>query len=419
MRPPVTGMRWRARAGPLAERNFRLLFLARTISLFGTALSPIATAFAVIELTGSPSDLGLVLAAAVLPQVVFLVVGGIWADRLPRHLTMIASDLVSGAAQAAIAALLLTGHAAVWHLIVLAAVRGTASAFFFPAATGLVPQTVTAARLQEANALLSLARNGTTIAGAAVGGLLVAGVGAGWALAADAASFGLGAVFLARLALPRDARATERNFLRELAEGWNEFRSRTWLWAVVAQFAFVNACATSAFVVLGPFVAERSLGGPAAWGLIVTCQAAGFACGGLLAFRLRPTRPLAAGLTAVLLAAAPLALLALSAPALATAAAAFLAGAGLEFFDVLWHTAVQQHVPEETLSRVSSYDWLGSLALAPVGAALAGPISEAIGVADTLWAAAAVVLVATAAVLAVADVRNLRRAAAAPAPQAA
>jgi MFS family permease len=397
------------RLGALAERDFRLLFLGRTISLAGSALAPVALAFAVVDLTGSPSDLGLVLAAFVLPQLAFVLVGGIWADRLPRHLVMIVSDLVSGAVQGSIALLLLTGTAQIWHLVVLAAVRGTAGAFFFPASTGVVPETVSAGRLQQANALLGLSRNGTTIGGAALGGLLVAGIGPGWTLAVDAATFGLGAIFLGLLSLPPGSRLPERHFVRELVEGWNEFRSRTWLWAMVVQFAIINATAVSAFLVLGPFIAERSLGGAAAWGAILSAQAAGLVVGGLLGLRYRPEHPLLTATLAFIPTAAPLALLALTAPLAAIAIAAFLAGLGMELFNVLWQTTVQEQIPEDKLSRVSSYDWLGSLALAPVGAASVGPVAEAVGTSETLWAAAAVVVVACLAVLAVADVRNVRR----------
>jgi len=394
--------------GALAERNFRLFFLSRTISLLGSSLAPIALAFAVIDLTGSPSDLGLVLAAIVVPQLVFLLVGGIWADRLPRHLTMIAADLVSGAAQGAIALLLLTDRAEIWHLIALGVIRGTASAFFFPASTGLVPQVVTPGRLQQANALLGLSRNGTTVGGAALGGALVAAVGPGWTLAIDALTFGLGAAFLSTLRLPRDARLAGRRFLAELAEGWQEFRSRTWLWSVVAQFAVMNAFATGAFFVLGPFVAERSLGGAASWGLILAAQAAGMVLGGLISLRYRPERPLLTGTLTLLVTAPPLALLAQAAPLPAIALAAVVAGIASELYQVLWLTTLQQHIPADKLSRVSSYDWLGSLALAPVGAALIGPLSAAIGTTETLWAAAVIVVVTTLAVLAVSDVRNLR-----------
>jgi MFS family permease len=322
---------------------------------------------------------------------------------------MIVADLVSGAAQGVIALLLLTGTAEIWHLIALAAVRGTASAFFFPASTGIVPQLVSPERLQPANALLGLSRNGTSIAGAATAGLLVAAVGPGWTLAVDAVTFGLGAIFLGLLSLPRASRLPERHFVRELVEGWNEFRSRTWLWAIVIQFAVINAVAVSAFMVLGPFVAERSLGGPAAWGLILAAQAAGLVAGGLIGLRYRPARPLVTATLAFLLTAPPLAFLALTAPVFGVALAAFLAGIGSELFDVLWRTTVQEQVPEDKLSRVSAYDWLGSLALTPVGAATVGPLADAIGTSEMLWIAAAVVVLACLAVLAVDDVRNVGR----------
>jgi predicted MFS family arabinose efflux permease len=322
---------------------------------------------------------------------------------------MIASDLVSGGAQGAAALLLVTGTAEIWHLIALAALRGTAGAFFYPASTGIVPQVVTPGRLQQANALLGLSRNGTSIGGAALAGLLVASVGPGWTLAFDAATYGLGAIVLARLSLPRRMQLPERRFIRELAEGWNEFRSRTWLWVMVIQFAVINAVAVSAFMILGPFVAERSLGGPAAWGLIVAAQAAGLVAGGLIGLRYRPARPLRTATLAFLLTAPPLAFLALTAPVVGIGVAAFLAGIGSELFDVLWRTTIQEQIPEEKLSRVSAYDWLGSLALAPVGAATVGPLADAIGISEMLWIAAGVVVLACLAVLAVDDVRSLGR----------
>lgn len=395
--------------GPLAERDFRLLFLGRTISLFGTAFAPIALAFAVVTLTGSPSDLGLVLSAYMLAHLVFLLAGGVWADRLPRNLVMVTSDLLSGATQIAAAVLLLAGIAQTWHLIVLAALRGGASAFFMPASTGLVPKVVSAARLQQANALLSLSRNSTRIAGVALAGLLVATVGPGWALALDGATYGIGAFFIGMLRLPPAEPAVNREFRRELAEGWREFRSRSWLCVTIVQFALINAYAIGAFLVLGPFVAERSLGGASAWGFILAAEAAGMILAGIVALRYRPERPLLVATLAVLTMAPLLALMGMAAPLLLILPAAMLAGIGLELYGVFWDTTLQEHIPDEKLSRVSSYDVLGSFALIPVGVAVMGPISGAIGVADTLMGAALVVVVATLAVISVADVRNLRR----------
>jgi len=395
--------------GPLAERDFRLLFLGRTISLFGTAFAPIALAFAVIELTGSPSDLGLVLGAYMLAHLVFLLAGGVWADRLPRNLVMVTSDLLSGGAQLIAAGLLLTGSAQTWHLVVLGAIRGGASAFFMPASTGLVPQVVSAGRLQQANALLSLSRNSTRIAGVAIAGILVATIGPGWALALDGVTYAFGALFVAMLKAAPPEPAENREFMRELAEGWREFRSRHWLCVTIIQFALINAYAIGAFLVLGPFVAEKHLGGAAAWGFILAAEAAGMIAAGLVALRYRPERPLLVATLAVLTMAPLLALLGLAAPLAVILPAAFVAGVGLELYGVFWDTTLQQHIPDEKLSRVSSYDVLGSFALIPVGVALMGPISDAIGVAETLLGAAFVVVVATIAVISVPDVRNLRR----------
>lgn len=395
--------------GPLAERDFRLLFIGRTISLFGSSFAPIALAFAVITLTGSPSDLGLVLSAYMLAHLVFLLAGGVWADRLPRHLVMVTSDVLSAGAQIAAAILLLGGIAETWHLIVLAAIKGGASAFFMPASTGLVPQIVSAPRLQQANALLSLSRNSTRIAGVALAGLLVATVGAGWALALDGATYALGAVFVGMLKLPPVEAKKDRKFVRELAEGWHEFRSRSWLCVTIVQFALINAYAIGAFLVLGPFVAEKELGGAAAWGFILAAEAVGMILAGIVALRYRPERPLLVATLAVLTMAPLLALLGIAAPLMLILPAALLAGVGLELYGVFWDTTLQQHIPDEKLSRVSSYDVLGSFALIPVGVAVMGPISGAIGVANTLIGAALVVVVATGAVICVRDVRNLRR----------
>ena len=401
---------------PLAEREFRLLFLGRTVSLFGSAFAPVALAFAVLDLTGSASDLGLVVAAGVVPQIFFLLVGGIWADRLPRHHLMVASDVVAGAAQATIAALVLTGSAEVWHLVGLQLVRGVASSFFYPAAQAIVPDTVGAGLLQEANALLRLTRNGTQIAGTAAGGILVAAIGSGWALAFDAATYLAGAAFLVALRLPRGLTLPERHFVRELREGWDAFRSRAWLWGIVVQFAFVNACSVGAWSVLGPFVADRELGGPVAWGVILAAQSAGLIVGGVVTLRYRPERLLLVATLAIFLIAPPLLLLAVPAAAWVVAAAAFVAGVGIELFGVFWDVAMQQQIPPDQLSRVYSYDMLGSFVFIPLGAAVAGPVADHAGVGETLVGAAALIVVATALVLLIEEVRTLRRRTAQPEP---
>jgi MFS family permease len=398
------------RGGPLGGREFRLLFLGRVVSMLGNAIAPVALAFAVLDLTGSKSDLGFVLAARSVPQVLFLVFGGVVADRLPRHRVMVASSLVSGASQGGIALLLLTGNAALWHLVALVAVNGASSAFFFPASSGVIPQTVAPPQLQQANALLRLAVNATWIAGAAIGGVLVAATSPGWAILVDAATFALGAVFIGLMRLPAGLRMKGSTVLDELSEGWSEFRSRTWLWAIVLQFSIVNAVETGALSVLGPVVAKRDLGGAGAWGLILALQSAGLVTAGFLMLRLKPRRMLLVATLGVLLMGLPVIALAAPAPLAVVAGAAFVAGVGIETFGVLWDTTMQQEIPKEKLSRVYSYDALGSFVLIPIGLAAAGPVADAVGVQAALVGAVVLLLAATIPILGVRDVRELRRA---------
>jgi MFS family permease len=398
-----------SRLGPLTEPQFRLLFFGRAVSFLGNAVAPVALAFAVLDLTGSKSDLGLLLAARSLPQVVFILVGGAFADRLPRHHVMVASSVVSGLSQASIAVLLLTHHAQLWHLIVLSVVNGTSTAFFFPASSGVIPQTVPRELLQQANAVLRLVLNASSIIGAAVGGIAVAAVGPGWAIGFDGATFLLGAAFIGAMSIQAAEREEVTTLLAELREGWREFRGRTWLWAVVLQFSVVNAAEVGGQNVLGPVVAKKSLGGPAAWGTILAAEAVGLVVGGLIALRFRPHRMLLVATFGILVMPIVLVALAVPAPLLVVIAAAFVAGVGIETFGVLWDTTMQQEIPQAKLSRLYAYDMLGSIMFVPIGLAVAGPLAEAIGVRDTLWAAFACIELVSLAVLAVPEVRNLTR----------
>jgi predicted MFS family arabinose efflux permease len=392
---------------PLRHREFRLLFGARVVSIAGSAMAPIALAFGVLELGGSAGDLGFVLTLSILPQIVFLLAGGVVADRLPRHLVMIASNAVSGLAQAAAAFLLLTDRAEIWHLAVIAVVRSVASSFFFPAQQGIVPQTVPAGLLQPANALLRLTLNATNIGGAALGGAVVAAGGPGWALAFDAATYAAGALFLLPMRIVPPERASVQGFLAELRDGWGAFRSRTWLWVVVLGFAFSNGAQSAAFNVLGPIVAKESLGGAGVWGVILASTGIGLVLGGLVALRIRPARPLLVGVAAVVLLVPPIALLALRAPWQAIALAAVLSGIGIELFSVFWDLSVQGHVPNHQLSRVFAWDAIGSFVLMPAAYAVVGPVSEVVGITATLWACAAISTVAILAQLLSRDVREL------------
>jgi MFS family permease len=395
-----------SRLGALQERQFRLLFTGQLVSLLGDAFTQVALAFAVLDLTGSATDLGIVFAAKMIPLVGFLLVGGVFADRLERRLVMLTADVVRLGTQGSVALLVLTHSAQIWQLVVLQAISGTATAFFNPASTGLTPLTVSPERLQQANALRGLSMASAGIVGTALGGLLVSAIGAGWALAVDATSYGVSAIFLAQIVLPEHVKLPPQSFLRDLHDGWREFVSRTWVWIIVLA-ASVGNMTSAMYTVLVAVVAKESLGGPLALSLILGSLGAGALLGGLVALRIRVRRPLFFACSVVSLVVVPMLLLAAGAPAVVVAAGSFLGGAAGMIFNSLWETTLQQHVPPEALSRVSAYDWFGSLAFAPLGLVIAGPLSDAIGISETLVVAAVASLLLTLLCLATPSVRAI------------
>jgi MFS family permease len=393
--------------GVLNAPAFRLLFAGRAVSSIGGRLVPVALAFGVLDLTGSISDLGIVMAAQTAPLLVLVLVGGIWADRLSRRLVMLASDCVRAIAQALSAVLLLTGQAHIWQLAVLQALYGAAEAFFGPASIAVVPQTVPPDQLQRANALLGLTDNAASIVGPALAGLIVALASPGWGLAADSATFLLSGVFLSLLRLEAAPLPPRRSLLVELREGWTAFVSRTWMWTSVLYFTLYLAVGYAPFQVLGPAVARSELGGAGAWAAISAALGVGAVGGGLLGLRWKPRHPLRVSFV-VFLFSMPLLLVLLAgrAPLAAIIGLAVIDGAAGSIFNAFWYTALQTEVPPEELSRVSSWDYLGSLVLAPAGLVAVGPVAAAIGVSATLYGAAAAVALLSLAVLAVAAVRN-------------
>jgi MFS family permease len=406
---------FRRRLGALEERPFRLLWIGRTVSDAGDALVPVAIAFAVLDLTGSAADLGLVLAALFASRVVFIMVGGVWSDRLPRQLVMIAADVARALVHGLVALAFFTDAIEVWQLIVSSAVFGAASAFFGPASTGLVKSIVSPARLQEANALLGLSRNAARIFGPALAGLLVATVGFGVVFAVDAATFVVSAGFLLAMRLPPIATRERRaSFLADVAQGFAEVRRRAWLWTAFIAFAVSNLSMASYFV-LGPLVVENELGGAQAWGLIMTGGAVGGAVGSAIALRWRPGRPLVPAFLVMLSVSLLLVALVPPAPVPVLALAAGVTLAGVAAGNALWDTMLQQHVPQETISRVSALDWMVSLVFMPLGYIVAGPLANAIGLNATLLLAAGLAAAANLGVLLVPSVRSLRRVEPAPA----
>ncbi len=393
--------------GALRFGPFRLLFGAQAVSAFGDRLVPVALVFAVLELTGSVTDLGIVLACQTLPLLASVLLGGVWADRLQRQRVMLGSDLVRALAQAVSATLLLTGSADVWELCVLQALYGFAAGFFWPASTAVVPQTVDAASLQQANALIGLSRNVAMVLGPAVAGVLVATIGPSWGLALDAATFIVSAACLVAMPAAAHTPAARRSLAAELRDGWRGFRARSWLWLTVAVFTLYLGLCYAPFQVLGPQIARLSLGGPGAWAAISAALGVGSVVGGLLALRLRPRRPLALAFALFLVFTPVLsALLAARAPLPLIVAIAVLDGATGSVFNVFWYTALQSEVPAGELSRVASWDYLGSLALWPLGQALSGPVAAAIGLSTTLYVSAALTLVLFAGALAARPIRR-------------
>lgn len=401
-------MRIRAGLGVLRERNFALLYMARSVSLLGDGMAPVALAFAVLGLTGSTADLGIVMAARSLVVVACILAGGVWADRISPRVAMLIADLGRGAAMGAIGALLVTGTAQVWQLAVLYGIEGLGTALFNPASSAIVPAILPTSRLQDANALLSLSRSAGQVAGPALAGLLLALGSPGDALLVDAGTFAVSAAFLVRIAARPVRTAATSTFVDDLREGWREFSSRTWLWVCVGAAAFSNAIFFPAFQVLGPTVAERSLGGSGSWALIAAAYGLGSMVGGAAAIAIRFARILLAAEAAVITVVVPMILLAAGAGTAAVAAGSLFAGFGLTLAAVLYETAAQQHIPTGSMARVSAYDWFGSLAIEPLGFALVGALAAGVGVSPVLWAGAALLALTQSAVLAVPSVRNLR-----------
>ena len=338
-----------------------MLFSATLVTSLGDSVANIALAFAVLAV-GSATDLGIVLAVRQGVSAAVLLFGGVLSDRLPRNLILVGASLVQGASQATLAAAVLTDRATLEVFVVLAVLYGLGDGLVVPAEVGLVPQVISPERLPQANALQGLSRSGVRVVGPALGGLLVVAASPGWALALDSVSFVAAAALLARIRLPARAESAHERFFHELREGWQEFRSRTWLWSTVLIFGIGNIFFMF-WSVLGPAVAETRLGGAGAWSFIISAGGLGAVAGGLIALRYRPKRPLVACVLWPMGYVPQYLVLASGAPTAAVAAASFVGGLSLSIHLALWFTVFQREIPERAQSRVSSYDALGSFVL--------------------------------------------------------
>ncbi len=390
----------------LRERNFRRFYAGYVTSLFGTSMSTVALAFAVLDGGGSAADLGYVFAAGVVPQVAFMLGGGVVADRIGRRPVMLAADLLRFAVQATLAVALLTSAPPIWLFVLLEGLLGTGEAFFTPALTALTPDIAPPARLSDANALLGVAQSAARVTGPAAAGILVAVTMPGVVIALDAASYGASVLALGLLRLP--AAAPRRGSpLRDLADGWAQFRSRTWLWVTTLQFALFNLFTWAPFLLLGPVLAYDYLGGARAWGAITAANAAGAILAGAVLVGRRPRRPLVIGVIGTFGYPLPCLLLALHASAYGVAAAALAAGAGSAVFGTFSTTVLQQQVPPEMLARVTAFTLTGAFALGSAGFAVIGPLAAVVGAGRLLGFAAAWGMLSPAVVLAVPAVRDV------------
>jgi MFS family permease len=365
---------------PLRSRDFRLLFWSQSVSVVGDALVIVALGLYVTRLTGDPSDVGFVLGAYSGPLCAFVLFGGVIADRLPRHLVMVVSDLVRAVLHGVLALLIALGAIQVWHMVVIGLLFGTAEAFFRPAYTGLVPQTVAEDQIQQAQALTGLSRELATIASPALATALVLGAGGAWAFGLDAATFLVSALLVVRIhGRDRGAPGVRTTVLVELREGARAVAERAWVWATIVAFSVALLVALAPFFVLGAKVADEQYGSDAVFGFANVAWGVGTVTGALIGSRWRPALPMRAGMVAAVPWPACIALYALGPPVAVVYAAMVLGGVGIGMFAVWWETALAQRIPPHLLSRVSAWDWMGSLLLLPLGYLLAGPAAQAWG----------------------------------------
>jgi MFS family permease len=369
----------------LHEATFTRYLMAVIVSSLGGGMANVALAFAMLEL-GGVTELGIVILAREIPLVVFVLLGGVFADRWRRRTILVGADLVRAVSQGATAFLLFTGNADLLWVGGLQAVFGLAGAFSRPATSGLVREAVSNARLQEANALLGLSRSVMSIAGPAIGALIVAAGSPAMALGIDALTFLISAVLLFSMQLPGVVRAAASSVLTDMRAGWQEFTQRRWAVIMIATFGLFQLTYFPAMFVLGPAVAKDALGGPTAWGAILAVESVGAVLGGLIAYRVKVRQPLVVTNLVVLPAGFMLLGLAVPLPLLALVGLGAGVGLGFALGGTIWETTLQRNVPEHALSRISSYDWFGSIALNPIGYLLIGPLAEAIGTPTALAA---------------------------------
>ena len=394
---------------PLRERNFRWFFVSSLINMAGSTMAPVALAFAVLEVSDSPKALGAVLAANSIPLVLFMLFGGVIADRLPRVLILRTGGVVLALTQGLAAGLIITDRAELWMLIVLEALNGVTLALVFPAFAAIMPQLVPRNMLQSANVLQSMSRGALRVVGPSIAALLVVTIGPGWALAVDALTWLVAALLLLRVVLPPPVRdGSSQSTFAELREGWSLFAGTTWLWVIVLAFGVLNMIHSGAFNTLGPVIAKDTIGAQG-WGYIVSAESFGLLAMTGVMLRRRLERPLFFGMLGIATAGLPIVMLGADPELVPLVVLAFVAGAGIELFSLGWTLAMQEHIEERMLSRAYSYDALGSFVAMPIGQLAYGPLALAFGYRDVLIVSGIAYTAICLLTLVSASVRNLHR----------
>lgn len=392
--------------GPLASPDFRLLLGAQTVDTAGNAFLKATLAFAVLDIGGSTLDVGLVVGAEATGVVLFLLLGGVVGDRWPRGAVLVASNLVACFLQGVFAWSIFAGWAGVPTMVVLAFLTGASAALSVPAGGALLPWTVEAPLLQPANAIASSARSTIRILALVSGGAAAATIGPGWGLAINAVSYLLAAVLYALIRVRPSGRVDESSMLSDFRRGWSTFTARRWTPMVVVAFTIMNAAFAAGVVVLGPVIADRTIG-RANWGLVLASESVGLLAASLWLTRSRHRARLATGMLGAVLTAPWMLTLAFRPTVGLLVVTGVVSGLGIGYFDVAWHVSLYQHIPADMLSRVMSIDAFGSLIAAPIGQISAGPLAAAFGAGPAIAGLAAVVAVAAGVTLLDPSVRRL------------
>ena len=391
------------------NKGFVPLVAARFVSNIGNGLSPVALAYGVLAIKGSTaSDLSLVMVARFAPTIILMLVGGVIGDRFKRNRIVGGSDIIGSVFASVSAISFILGFANIPLLCLMGGLFGVLNALWWPAFSGVLPEILPKASLQKGNAVVGLISNFAVVIGALLGGTVVTLFGPGWALLVDAISFFIAGLLVWRIDLPPLPKKEKNSMLHDLKVGWREFSSRSWVVVVVLAFTFINFCFEATMSVLGPLAFHTRGHGPRDWSFNLAALTVGMIIGGVISMKFHFRRPLITGMLAISMTALWNFSIGMELALSIILLTAILTGISMEVFNVIWGTSMQTNIPEESYSRVVSYDVLGSFAIAPVGVALAGPLSEWIGTSHTLLAGGFIILIASLMPLFYTSVRNLR-----------